>query len=50
MPMIDLHVPGEVPEGNWGAAGTPVRFAQLLEVSAAERAGAVASTDAETSR
>jgi phenylpyruvate tautomerase PptA (4-oxalocrotonate tautomerase family) len=27
----------EVPEGNWGAAGQVVRFAQLREAAAAER-------------
>lgn len=31
----------EIPEGNWGAAGEPVQFSALLELSAAERADTV---------
>ena len=27
----------EVPDGNWGAAGQQVRYAQLVEAAAAER-------------
>lgn len=30
----------DVPEGSWGAAGTPVEFAQLLQLSAAEKEAA----------
>ena len=27
----------EVPDGNWGAAGQQVRYAQLVEAAAAQR-------------
>lgn len=35
---------GEVPDGNWGAGGNVVRFEQLRQAAAAERAGAGAAT------
>jgi phenylpyruvate tautomerase PptA (4-oxalocrotonate tautomerase family) len=31
---------GEVPDGNWGAAGNVIQFAQLRAMAAAKRAGA----------
>ena len=35
---------GEVPDGNWGAGGTVVRFDQLRQAAAAERDGAGATS------
>lgn len=34
----------EVPDGNWGAAGQVIRFAELRELAAAEREKAEAKT------
>jgi phenylpyruvate tautomerase PptA (4-oxalocrotonate tautomerase family) len=32
----------EVPDGDWAAAGHTVRYAQLTQVAATERAGSLA--------